>query len=122
LDGLRCLFVHGSPSDPTYGYVYPDTDLSSFAGFEADVIFMGHTHRPFVRRNGDYLFVNVGSCGLPRDGDPRGSVCLFDTHSRSAEILRFDISQSSEAALSRYRMHDSVAAALKRLAAAPAHG
>jgi predicted phosphodiesterase len=30
IDGQRLLFVHGSPDDPTYGYVYPDTDLTVF--------------------------------------------------------------------------------------------
>jgi predicted phosphodiesterase len=121
LDGLRCLFVHGSPADPTFGYVYPDTELAGFAGLSAGAVFMGHTHRPFVRECNGTLFVNVGSCALPRDGDGRGAACVFDTAQRRAEIVRFDISAESRAVLDRYSLHESVAAALKRSVSTVSH-
>jgi len=114
IDGVRCLFVHGSPLDPVYGYVYPDTDLSPFRDVNADIVFMGQTHRPFVRRNGTTQFVNVGSCGLPRDDDPRGAACLFDSASGEAVVLRFDIAASSRKVLEKYTLDDSVAEILKR--------
>jgi predicted phosphodiesterase len=119
LDGVRCLFVHGSPNDPTFGYVYPDTDLSPFADVTADVVFMGNTHRPFVRAHGATRFVNVGSCGLPRDEDPRGSACMFDPAAGQADILRFGIAASSRAVLAGHSLHPSVAAVLERCAAVP---
>lgn len=82
--------VHGSPSDPTHGYVYPDTDLSGFDS-EADFVFMGNSHHPFVRRSGSCSYVNVGSCGLPRDHGALGAAALFDDQDGSVEVLRFDI-------------------------------
>ncbi|MBL8439889.1 MAG: metallophosphoesterase family protein [Betaproteobacteria bacterium] len=115
-DGLRVLFVHGSPSDPTYGYVYPDTDLSPFAGIDADVVFMGHTHYPFVRTLFGRLFVNVGSCGLPRDEDPRGCAVLFDTIRCETTILRYSIAASSATLLAGWRVAPSVARHLERYA------
>ncbi len=90
IDSLRVLFVHGSPSDPVYGYVYPDTDLSSFAP-NVDWVFMGNTHRPFIREHAGTCYVNVGSCGMPRDDGRYAAVALFDTKKRQARILRFDI-------------------------------
>jgi putative phosphoesterase len=108
------LFVHGSPADPLTGYVYPDSSLSDFVDVNADVIFMGHTHHPFVRRLNEKLFVNVGSCGLPRGQDFRGSVCTFDVEKRDVEIIRYDISGCCERVLSRYSLSPSVAALLKR--------
>lgn len=120
LDNKAFLFVHGSPADPTSGYVYPDTDLAPFADADADAVFMGHTHRPFVRRSGDIMFVNVGSCALPRDDDPRGAACLFDTSTGEAEILRFDIADASRKTLDRYALHETAARALRRLATAKA--
>ena len=48
--GVAGLFVHGSPTDPLTGYIYPDSDLSEFSEIDADVVFMGHTHHPFVRQ------------------------------------------------------------------------
>ena len=114
--GVQCLFVHGSPSDPTWGYVYPDTPLEEFDDVTADVVFMGHTHRPFVRISGATTFVNVGSCGMPRDGDPRGAAALFDTTSGEATILRFDIAEPSRRALAAHAsLHETVVSVLRRL-------
>ncbi|NTW01401.1 MAG: metallophosphoesterase family protein [Oscillochloris sp.] len=39
----------------------------------AAVFCVGHTHMPFVRRVDDTLLVNVGSVGLPFDGDTRAA-------------------------------------------------
>ncbi|WP_342712117.1 metallophosphoesterase family protein [Bradyrhizobium sp. B124] len=110
------LFVHGSPKDPLGGYVYPDSSLSDYAEVDADVVFMGHTHHPFVRQHADKLFVNVGSCGLPRGSDLRGSVCIYDPRERAAEIIRFDISGPCRRILSRYPLAPPVASLLERCA------
>jgi predicted phosphodiesterase len=37
------------------------------------VLVFGHTHKPWVREHGGVLFVNCGSVGKPKDGDPRGA-------------------------------------------------
>lgn len=97
----KLMLVHGSPDDPLRGYVYPDTDLASFAGMSEQAVFMGQTHRPFIRRSGETLFVNVGSCGLPRDCGHLGAACLFDDVSGVAQIIRFDITEATNAALRR---------------------
>lgn len=114
--GLRMLFVHGSPDDPTNGYVYPDTDLKPLRDIDADVAFMGNTHHPFVRTENGRLFVNVGSCGLPRDNDPRGCACLFDSVRREATMLRYSISATSRALLADGGISDAVAQYLRRYA------
>jgi predicted phosphodiesterase len=97
----RILLVHGSPLDPIFGYVYPDTDFSQFHGLEGTNVFMGHTHRPFIRRQNSTLFVNVGSCGLPRDCGHLGSACVFDDVTGETEIVQFDITLETRNALSR---------------------
>jgi len=81
--------------------VYADTDLDAFAGLGKRAVFMGQTHRPFVRQERDTLFVNVGSCGLPRDCGNLGAVCLFDDVQGTARIVRFDITSATTAALER---------------------
>ncbi|WP_260293632.1 metallophosphoesterase family protein [Sedimenticola hydrogenitrophicus] len=113
IDGKRLLFVHGSPSEPTTGYVYPDSSLKDFANVDADVIFMGHTHHPFVRREYGRLFVNVGSCGLPRDTDPRGCAALFDTSSNEVTMLRYSLAASSEVLLKTVEVAAPVARLLQ---------
>jgi predicted phosphodiesterase len=95
------LLVHGSPQDHLYGYVHADTDLAPFADVEARYVFLGQTHRPFVRDLAGITFVNVGSCGLPRDCGHLGAACLFDDATGDVEILRFDIAEATRAALDR---------------------
>lgn len=106
--GLNVLLVHGSPADPTYGYVYPDTDLANFTP-EADWVFMGNTHHPFIREHAGTCYVNIGSSGLPRDDGRFGSVALFDPGARRARILRFDITAECEQVLEQFpTVHPSV--------------
>ena len=108
VSGLKMLLVHGSPADPTYGYVYPDTDLAGFAP-DADWVFMGNTHHPFIREHAGTCYVNIGSCGMPRDDGRYGSVALIDTKARCARILRFDITAESRQVLEQFPMiHPSV--------------
>lgn len=66
--------VHGSPRKVNE-YLFEDKPLSVFeriAGAEdADVLVFGHTHKPWHEVRGGVLFVNSGSVGKPKDGDPR---------------------------------------------------
>jgi putative phosphoesterase len=117
IDGVQVLFVHGSPSNTTYGYVYPDTSLDDFKNFDADVVFMGHTHHYFVRSEYGRIFINVGSCGLPRDTNPRGCAVLFDTRTGSVTELRFSLSLSSKKILESLVVAAPTALYLKRYAA-----
>jgi putative phosphoesterase len=73
-DGKRFRLVHGSPRRMNE-YLFEDRPLSSFqrlaATSEADVLVFGHTHKPYTKRVDGVLFVNAGSVGKPKDGDPR---------------------------------------------------
>ncbi len=104
----NALFVHGSPEDPTYGYVYPDTDLEAFTVAEP-FVFMGHTHRPFIRRHKGSTYVNVGSCSMPRDQGALASVVLFNDQTGQISILRFNIQRETQEALGAIeQVHPSV--------------
>jgi putative phosphoesterase len=84
----RILMVHGAPWDPLSGYVFPDTDLAPLAALPYDGIFMGHTHRPFVRTEANMRVVNVGSCGLPRDVGSMACFAVYDSESGHVELIR----------------------------------
>lgn len=104
----NALFVHGSPQDPTYGYVYPDTDLGAFPVKEP-FVFMGNTHRPFIRLHKGTTFINVGSCGMPRDHGALASIVLFNDQTGHIRILRFDIRREIQEALGAIeQVHPSV--------------
>jgi diadenosine tetraphosphatase ApaH/serine/threonine PP2A family protein phosphatase len=45
---------------------------------KADVVVFGHTHLPYTKSVDGVLFVNVGSVGKPKDGDPRACYAIID--------------------------------------------
>jgi predicted phosphodiesterase len=51
----------------------PDEELRLQIAPAPPLICVGHTHRPLVRRIDETLVVNVGSVGMPFDGDTRAS-------------------------------------------------
>jgi len=101
------LIVHGGPENPLEQYIYPDDPLP-YVCEDIRFIFMGHTHRPFVRQSGNQTYVNVGSCGFPRDSGNLGSVCLFDTDKPSVEIFRYDISDINQKMVESGNLHATV--------------
>ncbi len=100
--GKRYLLVHGSPRRINE-YLYEDKPDATFAriaaGAQADVIICGHTHRPYDKTVGAAQFINVGSAGKPKDGDPRGCWALLDTAAGTVEFRRvqYDIERASDA-------------------------
>ena len=108
VNGKRLLVVHGSPTDPINGYIYPDTDLSTFKDTEADLVFAGHTHRPMDRSIEGIRFINVGSCGLPRDGRGVASACLYDPEANQVKFLDLEISETCRDLMERYNLSSVV--------------
>lgn len=74
VNGVRVRVVHGSPRRINE-YLFEDRDPASLARIatiaDCDVLVFGHTHVPWTRMIDDVLFVNAGSAGKPKDGDPR---------------------------------------------------
>jgi putative phosphoesterase len=91
----RVRLVHGSPRKVNE-YLFEDKPAKTFeriaAGADCDILVFGHTHKPWIREYGSTLFVNCGSVGKPRDGDPRGGFGVLegDGERVRARIERFD--------------------------------
>ncbi len=90
LDGLKIELCHGSPWDRDF-YVYPDApqeviDRCFIEG--AHFVFMGHTHRPFIRERAGTLIANVGSVGQARDQGMVASWGILDTSRRTFGLRR----------------------------------
>lgn len=86
--------VHASMQGNRAG-IYPETSLPELRQMIAPppaVLAVGHTHRPLIRLVDDTLVVNVGSVGMPFDGDGRASYGrLTKVQGRwQAEIIRLD--------------------------------
>lgn len=89
LSGKLFRVYHGSPWNYLEGYIYPDYDsFSRFDNIEADFVILGHTHYPMIKHVGEKIIINPGSCGQPRDYDPRASYALLDTESGEVNIRR----------------------------------
>jgi putative phosphoesterase len=81
LGGKRVRLVHGSPRKVNE-YLFEGKPARTFeriaAGADCDVLVFGHTHQPWIHIYGGVLFVNCGSVGKPKDGDPRGAFALLE--------------------------------------------
>ncbi|MBA4388568.1 MAG: metallophosphoesterase [Verrucomicrobia bacterium] len=108
--------VHSTLDMPDkWGYVFDVLDADANFNYQNTAIsFHGHTHIPVVfekhgrviRCNytrfrvalGKKYFINTGSVGQPRDGDPRASYVICDMRSREIELRRisYDISKVQE--------------------------
>ena len=116
IDKKLYYFVHGSPNDLLTGYVYPDSDLSPYHDSKWDVIVMGHTHRPFLRREFGKLFVNPGSVGLPRDAGNLSSFAVIDTE--SLEVIHFRMEMDVDRLLTEIHsgsVHKTTVSCLRRI-------
>lgn len=45
---------------------------------DADILIYGYTHKPYRKDLGNRIFINAGSVGKPKDGDPRTCVALLE--------------------------------------------
>ena len=105
--GKRFRLVHGSPRRMNE-YLFEDRDERSLeriaAIADADVLVFGHTHKPWAREIGGVLFINDGSVGKPKDGDPRAAWVLLTVDADGGidvETRRVDYDIASMAAAIR---------------------
>ena len=65
------------------------------------MIAFGHTHLPFHREVEGIHFVNTGSVGRPKDGDPRAGYVLVDFTGAKAGVdfvrVAYDVAKTAAA-------------------------
>jgi predicted phosphodiesterase len=105
--GPTVILVHGTPTLNTVYWTVdrPDSFCSQMARIAGartgDVISFGHTHVPWSRVVEGVHFVNTGSVGRPKDGDPRAGYVLLDVGEGEprAEVIRvhYDVVTATKA-------------------------
>jgi diadenosine tetraphosphatase ApaH/serine/threonine PP2A family protein phosphatase len=98
--------VHSTLDMPEkWGYVFDALDAEANFNYQVtSVCYHGHTHVPVVYEKqsrvqrteftrlkivlGRKYFINVGSVGQPRDGDPRAAYVLHDTRAGEVTLRR----------------------------------
>ncbi len=107
--------VHATMDHPeNFGYVFDNFQAAAnFTNQKTPVCFHGHTHCPMIFEHslvGDYridpqpfklqmgrkYFINVGSVGQPRDGDPRAAYVIYDNIAKTIDFrrLNYDIASA----------------------------
>ena len=102
-EGTRFHLTHATPRDSLYEYLDGNADESVWRMAVENLVekdewlFVGHSHRPFLRRVGRLTVVNPGSLGMPVDGDPRACYAVF----QDGEVRLVRVSYNVERAVER---------------------
>jgi putative phosphoesterase len=102
--GQQILVVHGSPRSDEEGLT-PNTQPADFNRMSVDhavsLIICGHTHEPMNRIIGGIRVVNIGSAGLPFDGDPRACYAIISNVGDSFSVEMRRVAYDIERAIQR---------------------
>lgn len=113
--------VHSTLDAPTtWGYVFDKFEAEASFNYQVtSVCFYGHTHVPMAFEKTDGIrsglykklpvavgrkyFINVGSVGQPRDGDPRAAYVIYDLIDNAIELRRvpYNVEQTQRKILER---------------------
>ena len=89
IDNSDVHLVHGSPRKVNE-YLFEEKPARLYerlAAAEVDpVLVFGHTHKPWVHEYGGVLFVNCGSVGKPKDGDPRAAFAVLTASADGVDV------------------------------------
>lgn len=121
--GPTIRLVHGNQALNTV-YVTEDRSdefLAAMGGAmgarAGDLIAFAHTHLPWQRAVGGIHFLNTGSVGRPKDGDPRAGYAIVETRPSAArvEIVRvaYDVERTARA-IEESELPDELAEFLRR--------
>lgn len=78
-EGKKIALFHATPSKNNLYWHEdrPEKFFREMAGrTDAGILIYGHTHKPYRKDMGGKVFINAGSIGKPKDGDPRTCLTL----------------------------------------------
>jgi putative phosphoesterase len=92
----RFYLCHARPSDPLYGYSAPDSSewVAEVETLQTDVLLVGHTHVPLMRRIGEHLIVNPGSLGQPMTGKPEACYAVWEDGSFELKTYSYPVEKA----------------------------
>ncbi len=79
--GKKVKLFHATPNKNNL-YWYEERPEKFFKEMtektDADVLIYGHTHKPYRKDIDGKVFINAGSVGKPKDGDPRACLAVVE--------------------------------------------
>ncbi len=96
LNGVRFSACHATPPDPLHEYRPGDSGLwdAELARGDTEVLLVGHTHLPFIRRLGRRTVVNPGSAGQPKHGTARACYAIWQDGELRLESVEYPIEET----------------------------
>jgi putative phosphoesterase len=102
--GRKVSLFHAAPHKNNL-YWYEDRPEKFFMEMakktDADILIYGHTHKPYRKDFGGKVFINAGSVGRPKDGNPRACVAVVEITGQaiSADFVRaeYDVEKTASA-------------------------
>lgn len=102
-DGTHLLGVHASPGCDDEPGVRPDLGEAQlrgmFAGCDADLVCVGHTHWPLDLEVAGVRVVNLGSVSNPKPPDLRASYCLLEADQSGYHVEQRRVEYDHEAVI-----------------------
>ena len=95
LGGAKFFLAHGTPREPLtrafdFSMMAENKLREELDGIDADVILLGHTHVPAIRRVGNAHLVNPGSLGQPRHGLPSATYAVWEDGHLQIKHIDYD--------------------------------
>ncbi len=104
IHGDKVLLFHATPSkNNLYWYeARPEKFFREMASkTEANILIYGHTHKPYRKNFENKIFINAGSVGKSKDGDPRACVSVIDITADDVKVdflrVPYDIEKAAQA-------------------------
>lgn len=92
------LGVHGGLEDPIDEYIQEiDEAYFNRHAFTHDVLVSGHTHQLRNERAGRFTYLNPGSVGQPRDGNPYSSYLVIAEQEIRHKRVSYDVDRIASA-------------------------
>lgn len=119
-EGKKVWLFHATPKKNNL-YWYEDRPEKFFREMaekgDADVMIYGHIHKPYRKDINGKVFINAGSVGKPKDGDPRACAAIVEITQAGikAEFIRvpYDLEKVA-AAISASGLPDYFAGKLRQ--------
>ena len=92
IEGRKIGLHHGSPDDPDEYVLEESRARQLLEQSDCDVMICGHTHVPMLVSLNGKLFINPGSVGQPRDGNPAAAFMEFNLRTLRAVLHRVEYS------------------------------
>lgn len=92
----KFFLCHATPSNPLYEYRTAESDkwINECRAIDAEIIAVGHTHIPFIRRFNGQVLINPGSIGQPKTGRPESCYAVWEDGELSLRSYAYPLSRT----------------------------